>query len=517
MKPKTILILGVSAALIGTVLVGLRLDSLQPIWPPLLALILAISTRRIVFSLLAGSLVGSIFAASGSTFTFLIDDLIQPVFTSSWNGTVVLFTLLCGGFAALIQQSGGLDSLAQKLTGETRDPRRLEFSAFILGLICFFDGLANSLIVGRTLRPAAKKMGISSEKLAYIADSTSAPVACLALATTWVAFQLGVIEQGLDALADHSIPLTSEGVLIASIGSNFYCWAALLLVPLSIHYRWGNLATKPTHHQPPEETGFDSEQKQEGGLIWRALVPIATFVFSLFLGLLVDGVRKSPQGTPLYEAFGFADSALVLLISVGLASLTAAFVLPSASRSGAFKAWGLGCRSMLYPIFILVCAWMMGAVISELGTAQVIAQFLNGEIGAHWLPALVFLISALIAYATGTSWGTMALAIPIAIPLGTHLGAEAGLIPLMVAASLSGAVFGDHTSPFSDTTIISAAAAGCDPWDHVRTQFPYALCAAAAATLFGFIPAGFGVPNWICLPLCLAALWSLLKLWPRKS
>lgn len=486
-----------------------------PLCPPIVALTLALLTRRIVLSLLTGGILGTFLAAQGKFFSHLIGEILQPVFSSNWNLTVIAFTILCGGFAAVIFHSGALESLALRIAGKARDSRRFELSAFVLGLICFFDGLANSLIVGRTLRPIASRFGVSAEKLAYIADSTSAPVACLALATTWVAFQLGVIQQGLEAVESNELAVQAQTVLIRSIPVNFYCWAALLLVPLSMAFRWGPLQTR--HHLIPSERperNVSPESPARSVAPWRSLAPILIFVLSLIGGIIVSGTRileKESRDYAVFEIFGHADIALVLLIAVVISIVAAWACLPGDRIMTAFHPFLLGCREMIKPVLILAAAWIMGATMKELDTASLLAELLTSNITPGFLPMLIFILAALIAYTTGTSWGTMGLVIPLAIPLAVDFGGDVNLTIHVVAASLSGAVFGDHTSPFSDTTIVSAAAAGCDPWNHVKTQFPYALTAGAVATLFGFLPIGFGLPGWIALLATLAALLLLVS------
>lgn len=521
---KTILIPVIAVSVIIS-LFCIAARSWIPLCPPIVALTLAILTRRIVLSLLTGGLLGTFFAAQGQFFSHLTEDILQPVFSSSWNLTVIAFTILCGGFAAVIFHSGALESLALRIVGKARDSRRFEFSAFILGLICFFDGLANSLIVGRTLRPIAKRFGVTPEKLAYIADSTSAPVACLALATTWVAFQLGVIQQGLDAVEDTGLTVHSQTILIRSIPANFYCWAALLLVPLSIALRWGPLQTGKHSISPdPSDPGFSPEKSNRSVAPWRSLAPILIFVISLLGGIVISGIQvleKQNRDYAVFEIFGNADIALVLLIAVLISIVAAWACLPTERIMTALHPFLLGCREMIKPVLILAAAWIMGATMKELGTASLLAELLTSNVNPGFLPMLIFILAALIAYTTGTSWGTMGLVIPLAIPLAVDFGGDTNLIVSAVAASLSGAVFGDHTSPFSDTTIVSAAAAGCDPWDHVKTQFPYALTAGIVATLLGFLPIGFGLPGWISLLATIGALlalvWVRLGIRPQES
>jgi hypothetical protein len=277
--------IGIIVIIVGTGIEHFFQVGYTPIWPSLLALFLAIIWRedRSCASHRSG---GWHHPGIRSTDPgFFIEDVLAPVVTSSWNLTVIAFTLLCGGFAGLIQLSGGLESLALRLAGKSGDARGFELSAFVLGIVCFFDGLANSLIVGRTLRPLADRLGVSREKLAYIADSTSAPIACLALATTWVATQLGLIRDGLEAAG---LEASAHGVLIQSIPANFYCWTALFLVPLSIGFRWNPGAMRETIAYTQEANHSTPTARDP----WRSLVPIVVFVISLIVGLFIDGLYR---------------------------------------------------------------------------------------------------------------------------------------------------------------------------------------------------------------------------------
>jgi Na+/H+ antiporter NhaC len=500
--PVLLIVLGTATELIFNL-------GYAPIWPSVVALLLAILWRKIILALAIGVAAGTLLAADNPLPQYFVKEVLAPVMTSSWNLTVITFTLLCGGFAGLIQLSGGLESLARRLAGKSGDVRRFEYSAFSLGLVCFFDGLANSLIVGRTLRPMADRLGVSREKLAYIADSTSAPVACLAVATTWVATQLGLIRDGLEAAA---LTTSSHDVLIHSIPANFYCWTALLLVPLSIGFRWNPGAMKKTLPVRVDDSLPDHPSRAP----WRSLMPITIFVGTLMWGLFIDGMFRAPMDTTWYTAFSHANAATVLLIAVMISIIASVRFLHREERSQALPAFWNGARNMIYPLLILVVAWMLGALLRNLRTAEFLAGLMGDQLSPGWFPLLVFLLACAIAYTTGTSWGTMALTLPLVIPLAASLEVDTPLIATSVAAALSGAVFGDHTSPFSDTTIVSAAAAGCDPWDHVRSQWPYAMTAAGISALCGFLPIAWGAPVWLCLSLCLACLFVLVRWFSRS-
>lgn len=422
-----------------------------------------------------------------------------------------------GGFVEVLSRNGGMTALSRRVMGQSRSPRRAGMGAYFMGWVVFFDGLASSVLVGKTMKPIADRAGLSREKLAFIVDSTSSPIAGLALLSTWVAYEMSVIRQGFTNTGD---PLLVDGVapfswLVLSLPFRFYNWFMLLLVFLLVWFMrdWGPMlvAEKANRLKPRSEDNLTDETK--GSTIALALVPLGVLVLAVFGGLFISGGgwKRSFTLGNLVEALSKADAAAVFVLATALASAVALGLTalqrrgnqgPLVSSETGTQAFLQGMQQLFLPTLILVFAWMLNSVIKELGAVNYLVSLLGDRLPASWLPALVFLLASVISFSTGTSWGTMAIVMPLAIPLAVKVsGYQSGMTetPILVGtvgAVLSGAVFGDHCSPISDTTLVSAFSSGCEVMAHVRTQLPYALTAAFIAMFLGYLPAGYGIGPW---------------------
>lgn len=512
------------------------------LWPSALAVGLAFLTRDIYLSLFLGAFSGALLLNDGNPWTSFHDLLINrliPSLTDRWNISVLIFTLMMGGFVEVLNRNGGMTALAGLVMGRSRSPRRAALGAYFMGWLVFFDGLASSMLTGKTLRPVADRAGLSREKLAFIVDSTSSPIAGLALLSTWVAYEMSVIRQGLAntgdaALADAIAPFSW---LVLSLPFRFYNWFMLLLVFLLIWLMrdWGPMLTaeKATRGRPRPERSDPTTPVNPARAV-LALIPLSVLTLGVFAGLYVGGggLEMTPTFAHLVDAIGKADAAGVFVIATAVATVVAlgmASAFPNAVASsgdkgeGGTQAFLHGMQQMFLPALILVFAWMLNSVIKELGTASYLVSMLGDRLPAAWLPALVFLLASVVSFSTGTSWGTMAIVMPLAIPLAVKLTAfHAGttvspVLAATVGAVLAGAVFGDHCSPISDTTIVSAFSSDCDVLAHVRTQMPYALTAAVVATLLGYLPAGYGISPWALLAGGGLACWLVVRFRGRPA
>jgi tetracycline resistance efflux pump len=477
------------------------------LWPPVAALLVILATRHALAGLLVGGLAGAVILADGhlvaAGWSILIDHL-WPSMQSPWKQGAIAFTVMLGGFAAMLEAGGGFRTLLNRMAGSARDPeRRMESAAACLGLLCFFDGLANSLVVGRVGRDLADRSGVARVKLAYIADSTSSAVACLAFISTWIAFQLSMIREAYQLAGQDVNPYS---VFLTSLPYNFYCWFTLVMLFVAIRFRYhpGPMSGFVNQAKPTQDANSRTESN---GSTASAFVPLATLLVSFFLFFLVLGSPRPilPLARDkLVAAFGSDAGPLVLVLSSLTASLMALLMFPRGVGQRwrvAANAWWRGTLTMAGPVLILVAAWILGSVLGELGTAELISHLAAQTGSKPLMPALVFLTGAVVSFSTGTSWGTMGLLFPLAIPAAAQIGIADNQLPLIVAAVFSGAVFGDHCSPFSDTTIVTSISCGVEPHDHVRTQIPYALTTAVVAVGFGFVPAGFAIPAPACLAL----------------
>ncbi|GAB4253790.1 MAG: Na+/H+ antiporter NhaC family protein [Candidatus Methylacidiphilales bacterium] len=484
------------------------------LWPSVAGLAAVLLTRRVIAGLWLGAFCGALLLAKGHPFSAAIDLVTRytlPALTDRWNICVIIFTLTMGGFVALLEAGGGMAALADRFIRQGCHPRRAaEIGAAGLGLACFYDGLANALLVGRIMRPFADQTGASRYRLAYIVDSLSSPVACLAFVSTWIAYQLSMIQKGYE---QAGLTTNAYDIFLRSIPFNFYCWFAIALVGLTIWRQWnlgamGQL-TKPATCSPGEADALSPEPAPNGSLA-HAVVPVFLLALSLLVGLYLGGREPGVafSADSVAQAFGRAPADVVMVIACLIGAGTAATMLPRAvGRSSAGDIFVRGMTHLFPPILILVAAWSLSATLKELGAAAVLADLVTRHIPSTLFPLSVFVTGSAIAFGTGTSWGTMGILMPLALPVALTVGGDnPSLVAATVGAVFSGAVFGDHASPLSDTTIVSAAACGVDPLDHCQTQLPYALLAAGTAAVCGFLPSALGLSPWIGLVLGLMFL-----------
>ena len=443
----------------------------------------------------------------------------------------MLFTLILGGFVALVEAGGGLQGLVKKLIGSGRAPhKRMQTTVFGFGLLVFFDGLANTMLVGRLLRLAADRCGVSREKLAYLADTTGSAVACLAFISTWIAFQLSMIREGFVLAGQGEV--SAYGYFFKSLPANFYCWFALILAMVCI-WREFNPGSMGVVERAARDrsTSPGPEETVQAGHWGLAIFPIAVLTLSIpTLTYVIGAEALLPFSLSKFaESYGRAEVYVpqILVASSLLASLVAAGSYAFARRGCVAKnetrVFLSGMREIAGPVLILIAAWMLGAAISQLGTATYLSESLQGHLPVALLPAGIFVLGALISFSTGTSWGAMGVLMPLAIPVIFSLTEGVvnldrdRLVVAAIGAVFSGAVFGDHCSPFSDTTIVASIASEVEPLDHVRTQLPFAMIAGLMALVVGFLPLGFGLPAVLCLGVGFFLLWGLPNMWKARA
>ncbi|GAB4176125.1 MAG: Na+/H+ antiporter NhaC family protein [Wenzhouxiangellaceae bacterium] len=511
--------------------------------PPLIAIGLALIIRQVLPALFAGIWIGAWatldFSAAGSVQAllisadrYLIESLAEPD-----HASVILFTALVGGMVGVISKNGGMLGIVERIIHYADSTRRAAVATVAMGLAIFFDDYANTLVVGNTMRPITDRMRISREKLAYLVDSTAAPVACIGLVTTWVGYEVGLVRDALAGI--DGLDLNPYLVFLNSIAYSFYPLLALVLVAA---VAWTGRDFGPMREAerrareqgqvaPPTaastlSSGELAELEPEAGLNFRAInavIPILVLIGGVIVGMAVTG-----SGDTLRDIVGSADPYKSLIWGSLLGSVVA-IAMTLAQRlmtiEAVFAAFFAGIRSMLYAIVILVLAWALSGVTETLGTAHFLVELVGDHLHPGLLPALVFVLAAATAFSTGSSWGTMGILLPLMVPLAWALMTASGmngaehlhLLYATVAAVMGGAVWGDHSSPISDTTILSSLASQCDHIEHVRTQLPYALLAGLTALLLGMLPAGFGAPWWLCLPLAAGVTLALLMWLGRRQ
>lgn len=514
--------------------------------PPLIAITLAFVTRQVLISLFCGIWIGAIFIFNYNPllgFMKTVDSYLVKSLADSNHASILIFSLTLGGMIGVISKAGGTQGIVEKLSRFANHPRGGQLAAWAMGVFIFFDDYANTLIVGNTMRPFTDRLRISREKLSYIVDSTAAPVASIALISTWIGFQIGLIDQAFNALkVEHdayiifiqSIPYATYSILaiifVFLIGYSLRDFGPMLKAERRAS-RYGKVLRDDA--QPlADSSSLDMIADEKTPLRWyNALIPILVVILVTIIGLYFNGraaLGDAAAGARLGKIFGAADSFAVLM----WASFTGLFVAMFLALSQrllrlteVIDTMINGYRSMIMAAMILILAWAIGDICTDLHTADYVVNLSKDIVSPHLVPFLTFLTAAFIAFSTGTSWATMAILTPIVVPIAFKLPAEASLSPWMsheiligtVGAVLSGSVLGDHCSPISDTTIMSSMASAADHVDHVRTQLPYAVLIGVVASLSGYLPNGWGIHTYWSLLGGVLALVGIVYIFGRKT
>jgi Na+/H+ antiporter NhaC len=548
-----------------------------PLWlsvlPPLIAIVLALIFREVVISLFVGVWVGA-FIAGGmrieSVYYFLLSflEVVQIYIINALNDSghlsVLIFSLLIGGMVAIISRNGGMAGVVQSLTRYARSPRSSQFITWVLGVAIFFDDYANTLIVGNTMRSVTDKFRVSREKLAYIVDSTAAPVAAVAFITTWIGAELGYIDDGIGRLEGFDAGMTPYAIFIDSLKYSFYPVLTLVFILILIYTRrdFGPMfkaeqrafKTGEVRATGLEETGEELEDLSPvkgAPLKWQnAVIPVAVVILMTIFGLVDTGIANSYSTmveaglapatyswgsvwgslagiidtenpgffVKLGTLIGNADSYIALLWA-SLSGVTVAILLTLIGRimklGETIGTLTTGFKTMLPALIILTLAWSLAATTESLHTASYLTSSLQDSLNPYLLPAIIFILAALISFSTGSSWSTMAILYPIAIP--TTWAISQGLAPdvamelllNVIAVTLAASVLGDHCSPISDTTILSSLASDCNHIDHVRTQLPYALTVGGFSLVANSVSTMLGGGWLICAILLLISIAAL--------
>ncbi|AOS98209.1 Malate-2H(+)/Na(+)-lactate antiporter [Microbulbifer aggregans] len=450
--------------------------------PPFLAIGLALLTRQVYLALFAGIWLGYFLLNQSGFFPSLAEaiDAVIAVLASPGDARVVAFTLIIGAFIITLERCGAVSGFVRFLERSrwVTNGKRAQWMAWLIGIVIFIESNITVLVAGTVSRPLFDRFRVAREKLAYIIDSTSAPICMLIPLNAWGAFNLGL----LDGLGVQE-PLK---VLLASIPLNLYAITAVALTAYTItrDYNPGPMAKAQARTHSGDVDGLDiaaatAERKHVKPRLMNMLLPVFTLIVAMPLGLWITGDGEI-----------FAGSGSTAVLWASFAALTVVSLLVIFQRSMTLEelshTWMEGAGRMLPLAIILILALALGAVSKTLGTGAYVAGMVGDAIPVAFLPLVIFLVAGVIAFSVGSSWGTFSIMLPIAIPVASALGAEPALF---VAAVLSGGIFGDHASPISDTTIVSSLAAGTEHIDHVRTQLPYALIAGAVSAV-GFVALG---------------------------
>ncbi len=513
--------------------------------PPLIAIALALIFRQVVISLILGIYSGAFFIYGFDPLTALlrlVDKYVIEAVSDVSHTQIIVFTLLFGGVVGLISRSGGTTGIANSLSKFARNRKSGMISTWLSGLIIFFDDYANALVVGNLMRPITDKLKVSREKLSFIVDATSAPVASIFIVSSWIGYEVGLIQDGLTAIGSD---LNAYSVFLDTIIFRFYPIAMLFFVFLVSAtgrdfgsmlkaerraIKDGKISSASSSISAITDKGelFGNEDKAKW---YNGVIPILVLVFVTISGLIFTGIDSlKEQGITEYgirSIISNSNSYLALLWGSFSACVVAGIMIVSQkilNLRETIDAWFAGIRSMLLAILILTLAWGIGAVTNEIRTADYIISLISESVDPRLFPVIVFLVCGVTSFATGTSWGTMAIMFPIVIPLSAAVTGmnnfspdDTHLILIGVISSvLAGCVWGDHCSPISDTTILSSMASGCDHIDHVRTQLPYAIVVGTITMLFGDILTAYGLSPVISLIIISVLLIGVIYLWGRK-
>jgi len=532
-----------------------------PLWfsiiPPLIAILFALIFKEVFTALFIGILMGTatmfwyqdtaIIPAIFKGMFAIVDTYILEALTEGGHMAIIIFSMLIGAMVNIITRNGGMKGVVNILSKYANNPRSGQFVTWLLGIAIFFDDYANTLVVGNTMRPVTDKLKISREKLAYIVDSTAAPITAIAFVTTWIGAELSYIQDGISTIGLDESPY---GIFINSLGYSFYPIFALLFILILIRKqvdfgsmydaekkaRNSNIATldddeKNTFSNKLNELEVPEHIKPKW---FNAAIPVFIVIFGTFAGLLYTGwdqaVWQSQNlsfSTKLSEIIGNSDSYKALLWS-SLSGVLMAILLTISQKILDLKttidSLINGFRTMLTAIVILILAWSIALVTKHLHTADFISQSLvNINLSPQFIPAFTFILGALVAFSTGSSWGTMAILYPLILPASWLIAQNFGLdhdgsmaiFHNVVSSVLAGSVLGDHCSPISDTTILSSLASSCNHIEHVRTQLPYALTVGGVSIVIGTIPAAFGVSSWILFPVGLVVLFVIVRIFGK--
>jgi len=527
-----------------------------PLWfsviPPLIAILFALIFKEVFTALFIGILVGTatmfwyqdvaLIPAIFKGMFAIVDTYIIEAMTESGHMAIIVFSMLIGAMVNIITRNGGMKGIVNILSKYANSPRSGQFVTWLLGIAIFFDDYANTLVVGNTMRPVTDKLRISREKLAYIVDSTAAPITAIAFVTTWIGAELSYIQDGINTIGIDESPY---GIFINSLGYAFYPIFALLFILILIRRQvdYGPmLHAEKTAREQGVNTNNDNENTFSNNLNeldvpdnikarwYNAAIPVFIVIFGTFAGLLYTGWDKTVWsdaaisfGKKLSIVIGNSDSYKALLwssISGVLVAILLTLVQKILSLKTTIDSLINGFRTMLTAIVILVLAWSIALVTKHLHTADFISHSLVSiNLPPQLIPALTFILAGLVAFSTGSSWGTMAILYPLILPATWLIAQKFGydhdgslmIFHNVVSAVLAGSVMGDHCSPISDTTILSSLASSCNHIEHVRTQLPYALTVGLVSIVIGTIPAAFGVSSWILFPAGLIILFLIVK------
>lgn len=524
--------------------------SRSSIAPALIAIFLAILFRRPILALFTGVFLGSILFlhGGGESLGASVPKGLLQMFPRFWDQLIdpdryfiILFVIFMLAMVGVMTRSGGIRGVMDKISGFAKDARRSQIATWFMGLAIFFDDYANAILVGSTMRPITDRFKVAREKLAYIVDSTAAPVAGISIFSTWIAFEVSTFSAQLPDAG--LMPADGYSVFMQTLPYRFYCIFTLIFVAMLVfsgrdfgpmlraerRARGGKVLRDGAKPMVSEASTALVPAEGMGSSMWLALAPLLTFL-GVTLFMIAYGGDAFDMGSRFFTREGLAEvlgkgSGSKPLMQGSLAGMLVAMAMGLGAGLGGEtlkSAWN-AIRSMGIAIAILFLAWMIGQVCNDLGTALYLTALLKDIINPITLPCILFILAGVVAFSTGSSWSTMSILLPLVVGLSFQLGAstpigDMGMMVLCIGAVLEGAIFGDHCSPISDTTIMSSIASASDHIDHVRTQAPYAIVTMLVAMLVGYFPcAFFGWSPWLSLLLGVGVLALILRFYGERA
>lgn len=497
-------------------------SSIYSVIPAFLAIVLAIATRRVLVSLSAGIIVGTLMLVDFHPLDALIylkDNVVALVYSDengmNSNMNIVFFLVLLGVLTALLTVSGSNRAFAEWAQKKIKGRRGAKLLAASLVFVTFIDDYFHSLAVGAIARPVTDRFNVSRAKLAYILDSTAAPMCVMMPVSSWGAYIITLVA-GL--LATYSITsYTPMSAFVAMSSMNYYAIFSLLMVFFVAYFSF-DIAAMARHEKLAMEHDY-KEEAIEGvkGKVRNLILPILVLItVTVFMMIHTGSEALTADGKPFSILGAFENTTVGISLVVGGSSAVAISTLliifeRQVSLQEYGKAWIVGVKSMLGAIAILFFAWTINKVVGDAQTGKYLSSLVSGSIPVQFLPFILFILGTAMAFSTGTSWGTFGIMLPIAAAMATNSAPEL-LLPCL-SAVMAGAVCGDHCSPVSDTTILSSTGAKCNHMDHVTTQLPYAVTIATASSV-GYIVVGFtksGLAGFITTAFVLALLVFVVK------
>ncbi|MEC9464794.1 MAG: Na+/H+ antiporter NhaC family protein [Myxococcota bacterium] len=512
-----------------------RLSTWLSLLPPLMALVIAIGLRHVVLALFVAAWVGVTIVDEFNPLSGFIHtwtDYVFPVVTDTFNLQILGFTFALVGMVAVIGKMGGTQGLVNVLSRFAQGPRSAQVVTAMMGTAVFFDDYANTVVVGSTAKGLTDRMKMSREKLAYIVDSTSAPIAGIAVVSTWIGYEVGLFDS---ILAEYShirgLPNSGYALFFEVLPLRFYCIFALTLVFLGAilgrdlgpmaRAEWrarsgGGVVAEDVEVDDAESASIAKEGTPPRW--YNAVIPIAVVLGFIFVRILAVGGSAVEGTVDVFDLdhwrhiFDRASDDIGAILFGGsllgsLVAMTLAQVQGLLTVGETLDAYRGGIFSLLEAGAILILAWVIKNVCDDIGTGMALVGLLGDGLSPLMIPLVVFLLAGVVAFATGTSWGTMALVLPVAAPLSVIItGGDPLIFVLCMGAVLDGAIWGDHCSPISDTTVLSSTATGCPHMEHVKTQLPYALASMVAAGSAGYVGYAAGWPIGACYGVGLVLL-----------